>query len=206
MGIQFLDKKYPHLFREVVWPWGPARARFECLEREPPDHLIANVNIVPRVGRAWALLLLKDGAWEIPGGTLEPGETFPNALVRELREEAGARLRSFCIFGAWRCHSLASEPYRPHLPFPDFYRIVGTGEIELDGTPENLRGAEQVARVECVPLETAIERFTSLGRHDLAELYHLASQINLALFHIGGARENTTVHRNGRKSRGRAVA
>jgi hypothetical protein len=50
---------------------------------------------------------------------------------------------------------------------------------ELDGTPQNPRGAEQVVSVERVSLETVVERFTASGRHDLAQLYRLASQIAL---------------------------
>jgi len=33
------------------------------------------------------------GRWEFPGGRVEPGETEPEAVVRECREELGARVR-----------------------------------------------------------------------------------------------------------------
>jgi len=172
-----LASQYPHLFNEVIWPWGPARARFVLLVEPPPGRLIANINIVPRAGDDWVILRLADGSWEIPGGTLEPGEIYLETARRELREEAGAELISLRVFGGWHCFSLASKPYRPHLPFPEYYRLVGLGEIELAGTPENPAGAEQVTTVERVSLATAVVRFNSLQRYDLAELYQLAASI-----------------------------
>lgn len=145
------------------------------LKDAPPDGLIANVNIVPRAGPDWVLIRLADGAWEMPGGTLEPGENYKQAIRRELLEEAGARLKGFQVIGAWHCISLADKPYRPHLPYPEYYRVVGVGDVELAGAPVNPPDGEQVVAVECAPLATAVHKFISCGRFDLAELYQLAS-------------------------------
>jgi len=42
----------------------------------------------------WVLIRRADtGDWALPGGTLEWGETFRTAIVRELREEAGVEVR-----------------------------------------------------------------------------------------------------------------
>jgi hypothetical protein len=64
-----LEEKYPHLFCNVLWEWGPIRARFKQLDTEPSHALIANVNLVPRVGNGWVLLQHKNGDWDIPGGS-----------------------------------------------------------------------------------------------------------------------------------------
>ena len=174
-----LQEKYPHLFREVLWEWGAIRAEFKRLETEPPHNLIANVNLVPRTGDDWVLLRHNDGEWDIPGGTLEPDETYLETLQRELLEEAGAELHSFQILGAWHCISLAEKPYRPHLPFPEFYRLVGYGQVELSTSPTNPPDGEQIAAVECVPLKQAVANFQSCQRYDLAELYQYASELEL---------------------------
>ena len=55
-----LAEKYPHLFCEVLWEWGPIRARFKQLHDELPGHLIANVNMVPRFGNDWVPKLNSD--------------------------------------------------------------------------------------------------------------------------------------------------
>jgi 8-oxo-dGTP pyrophosphatase MutT (NUDIX family) len=123
------------------------------------------------------MLRLGDGSWEVPGGTLEPGESYREAMRRELREEAGAEIKSYKLFGGWRCRSHAEKPYRPHVPFPEYYRVVAVGEVLLRGTPGNPSNGEHVAAVECVPLEKAVRCFRDQGRDGLAELYALADYL-----------------------------
>jgi len=98
------EQKYPHLFNEVLWEWGPIRARFVLLDQLPPENKISNINLVSRVGNEWLLLQHENGNWDIAGGTLEPGETYMQALKREMLEEAGAEILSFHVIRklSWR--------------------------------------------------------------------------------------------------------
>ena len=168
-----MHNDYPNLFAEMVW--GTVRLRFEARDGLPDERLIANVNVVPFVGERCVILQFQGGEWEVPGGTLEPGESYLEVVRRELMEEAGARLvGAFEPFGAWRCHSLEAQAWRPHLPYPDFYRVVGHAQVELAGAPRNPAGGEQVSLVDIVSVEEAARRFLECGRADLAELYRLA--------------------------------
>ena len=172
IGIQ---SNFPNLFGSTSW--GTVTCRFEPLNEMPPLNLISNVNLVPFNEDRWLVLRLQTGEWEIPGGTLEPGESYSDAIGRELMEEAGARLITFEPFGAWHCFSTASKPHRPHLPHPEFYRLVGYGAVEIISNPENPEDGEQVASVDFVPIEEAVQRFRDINRFELAELYQLAAKM-----------------------------
>ena len=170
-----LPQLYPNLFAETSW--GTVSLNFELRDAPPPNHLISNINVVPFVGDRCVVIRFMSGEWEMPGGTLEPGETYMDAARRELMEEAGARLLTLQTFGAWRCHSSEPEPYRPHLPHPDFYRLAAYGQVELVGAPLNPEGGEHVVSVESLPVEEAVRLFIDSGRPDLAELYKLAATL-----------------------------
>lgn len=167
--------EYSHLFAEATWPWGPSRVAFRPRTQPPPEGLISNVTVVPFVGQRCVIIRLDGGRWEVPGGTLEPGERYLDAARRELLEEAGARLVSAQVIGAWWCHSLAERPYRPHLPHPVSYRLALLAEVEIVGPPANPEGAERVTLVECVGADEAARRLSEAGREDLADLYRFAA-------------------------------
>ena len=77
-----LKSDFPNLFGSTSWQ--TVTCRFECLNEMPPLGLISNVNLVPFKGDRWLILHLQTGEWEVPGGTLEPGENYSDAISREL--------------------------------------------------------------------------------------------------------------------------
>lgn len=172
MGLNVNKELYSNLFQEHNW--GKIISSFEVFNNVP-ERLISNVNIVPFINNKCILIQLDNGNWEIPGGTLEANENYQSALVRELVEETGARLVSpFTIFGAWKFISSAEKPYRPHLPHPIYYRVVGYGDVELASSPLIPEGGENVVAVEAMTIQEAKQNFIHTGRPDLAELYELA--------------------------------
>jgi 8-oxo-dGTP diphosphatase len=131
------EGEFPALFGMTELGYAPIDARFVLLDggRGFDERLVAHSNVIPFVGDHDCIVVGFDtGDWTVPGGTLEPGEHWRAALERELLEEAGAYLRTYTPFAVLQCHS-RTAPYRPHLPHPDFYRLLGYGDVELGGAP-----------------------------------------------------------------------
>lgn len=165
---------YPALSKDIQW--GVVRARF-AFGDEIEESMVSNVTILPFAGDRCIIFQVADGSWELPGGTLEPGESYMEGLRREVREELGAELESFRVFGQFRCKSSSKTPYRPHIPHPHFVRLVGYGDVRIVGEPLNPEDGEQVIAVEAVDLAEAVKRLEETGRQDIADLYKLAFAI-----------------------------
>jgi 8-oxo-dGTP pyrophosphatase MutT (NUDIX family) len=166
--------QYPALSKGIVW--GFVENCFS-LDYEVDTASVSNISIIPTVGDKYVVMKIDNGKWELIGGTLEPNEHHMEALEREVKEELGAELVDYTLFGCFKCHSSASEPYRPHIPHPHFVRLVGYGEVKIVGKPLNPPDGEQVIAVEAVDIDEAVKLFEEIGRSDIAELYMMAHQL-----------------------------
>lgn len=172
--------EFPNLTRPFHWPWGPIDGQFELLPNDLDESLIAHVRIVPFVGDLSVAIRFDNGDWDHPGGTLEPGEVYLDAVRRELSEEAGALLHSFTPFGVFNCRSRRNEPYRPHLPHPDFIHLIGYAEVELTHRPTNPPDGETVVDVKLIRPSEARKLFSDRREDNgawMAEMYELAAHL-----------------------------
>lgn len=167
-------QQYPNLFNEQVWPWGPVKTIFE--QSIPSVELVSNINIVPFAATGW-LIVRQEIGWGIVGGTLAPEEHYLTTLKRELLEEAGCALLNFKLFGALRMAFLTERPYRPHLPFPISYRLLGVGQVQQITAPSNPEDGEHILEVGTFSLQEACQKLAQ--RPDagplLAEIYQYAA-------------------------------
>jgi 8-oxo-dGTP diphosphatase len=145
---------YAILFEEKVWRVGTRCAFALGL---PPVQEIAVVGMLPYVGDEWLLVHHGDGWWPGAGGKLDPGESYLEAIQREVREETGASIVHYTVIGAYRCLSLAEKPLHPHLPWPWFYHVVGFGEVAFVAQPAPT-DQEQIPEVVTLPLDQACQR------------------------------------------------
>ena len=70
-------------------------------DRELPYHLISACGLVRKDGLVLLVRNPKRG-WEIPGGTVEQGETITDALKREILEESGIRCEPEHLAGIYQ--------------------------------------------------------------------------------------------------------
>ncbi len=173
--------RFPALFQEHFWAWGPLSAKFRMTTEPPTSESIIKVRVVPFVGEQVVTLLKKaERNWDHPGGTLEPGESYLGALARESMEEAGAIITNFSIFGVLDCVSHNPEPYRSHYPHPKFTQLIGFGEAELVSNPIKPTAGEYevIESVDVVDLDEAVHRLKQrTDGHWQAEMYQLAAEL-----------------------------
>lgn len=140
---------------------------------------LQSVNMVPFIGDRMIVIALADGRIMLPGGTRERDETLLETISREMREETGYALDSCFPFAVLECISYDEKPWRDYLVHPEFERLVCFGQVHRIGLPENPAGAEQIARIEVLPVAEAVAFLRNADRPELADIYALAAEIRL---------------------------
>jgi 8-oxo-dGTP diphosphatase len=177
LGGQPVDRSlYPALASEEYWPWGRLHVQFRLTETIP-EAQVASVSLVAFEGDRVVLAQVDGRSWELPGGTREPGESVEQTARRELMEEAGAELHHFQPFGGWFCRSEDSEPYREHLPHPEFWRVVAWAETRRVADPTGGDDAETITAVESLTVADAVARLATADVPATAELVRLADEL-----------------------------
>ena len=170
--------RYPSLFSGVQeTTWSDTTMRFVFEPVSPIPELIGNVRCACFSSDRVVVIETEEfGLSALPGGVLEPGEDWRQALERELLEEAGARPLAVEEVGRIHFWSGFDAPYRPHLPHPEFQQVVTYADVELVGSPSNPPDGEHVVSVEELPIEEAVERLRVVNTFE-AELLGFVTDV-----------------------------
>lgn len=170
-----LADRYPILHTPSRWEWGGMDVVFST--DPPPDELITNIHVICFAGDRIVLCRDDRDVWLVPGGTREAGEAIEECVIRELREEAGARLvGELHWLGAHYATSDREEPYKEWQPHPHKAWLWCSAEVVVEDSPTSPDDAEQILEVRAVSFEEAIRLAGTDGAH-MSELVRLAVEL-----------------------------
>ena len=141
---------------------GGDAARIEGLLAIEEGHATPKLDVRGVVFRGDDLLLVQervDGAWSLPGGWVDVGESPNEAVTREVREESGYEVRPVKLLGLYDRDRHGFRPHAWHIWKAFFlcelvgegrrnhgHEITAVGFFSRDGLPSPLRFAEATER------------------------------------------------------------
>ena len=127
MSIQdFLSTKVPAATASVNWGRLGIQltASSYLYEEHPPAELITSVRAVVHIGGRVVVLENADGRHFLPGGRLDPPESYQEALEREIQEECGLKVVRTEFIGFAHLHHETPKPESYPYPYPDMFHLV----------------------------------------------------------------------------------
>ena len=116
--------------------------------------LVRCVGAIVRDGRGRLLLVQRGhapaaGAWSVPGGRVEPGESDSEAVMREVREETGLEVRPGVLVGRVERPGLDGAVYDIY----DYAAEVVSGRLTAGTDAADARwvGRDELDTLECSP-------------------------------------------------------
>lgn len=115
------------------------------------------------------------GRWSIPGGLIELGERLEEAVVREVEEECGLRVRILGLCGVLD-RVVRADPARPGDPSPVRYHYVLIDYVAVP-TGGDLRAGSDAVEARWVPIAELAHYETTEA---LAAMIHRAVRLRNA--------------------------
>ncbi len=173
MGFDKLISKYPNLSGEQRLP--RPDVVFRKFEEELASTICGSSYVIPFVSDDHCLVTRRaNGKWVLPGGTLEPGETWEEAGRRELIEETGSIPGNLHPIGMYYCASRVDRPRLSHLPHPEHVRVVSWADVVQNTSEKSDPDTNSnIVEVRIIHYKQAAELFGPVSA-DFGELYQLA--------------------------------
>ena len=131
----FLQGRSPLVVEQQDWPGGgielrQSRGTYSLTGSGfPPESLVTSVRALLTRGSQIMVVRDPDGEHILPGGRVDEGEEFLEALVRELLEEIGWSVRGApVLIGMFHFHIHSPKPEGYSYPYPDFLQLRYTAE------------------------------------------------------------------------------
>jgi 8-oxo-dGTP pyrophosphatase MutT (NUDIX family) len=105
-------------------PWYPqGEGRMYIADDLPPLERCATAFGLTYDGDQVLLTRLRDRDWDITGGVIDPGETPEQAAVREVWEEASAKVEITELIGFQELEAFFPKPAEYRWPYPIQYQV-----------------------------------------------------------------------------------
>ena len=150
---------------------------FRRFEEELASTICGSSYVIPFISDSHCLVTRRsNGKWVLPGGTLEPGETWEEAGRRELLEETGSIPGNLHPIGMYYCVSGVDRPRLSHFPYPEHVRVVSWANVVQNTVKRpDPDSNSRIVEVRTVHYKRAAALFGPEAA-DFGELYQLAHE------------------------------